>query len=160
MVIDLFKKQYSWCRWRVCAGERNDPVHEVVYRVSGAKGQDTPTCWASQGYLWVVINLRCHMYGYTYSIYALAMLLLFVVSKMEGHNFLWSYDFLKWGYLLMCALGSNIGGIELLRVLTAWYEAEDKTKPIKESGPQSLSQTCAPKLVSIALASGGLRMPI
>lgn len=96
------------------------------------------------------------MYRYTYSIYALAILLLFVVSKMQGHNFLWSYDFLEWGYLLTCALGSNIGGIELLRVLTAWYEAEDKTK----SGPQSLFQTCAPKSISIALASGGLRMPV
>lgn len=59
----------------------------------------------------------------------------------------------------MGALGSNIVGIELLRLLMAWYEAEDKTKLIKESGPQFLSQTCTPKLISIALASG-MRMPI
>lgn len=53
-------------------------------------------------------------------------------------------------------------GIELLRVrvLTAWYAAEDKIKPIKESGPQSLFRTSAPKLISTALASGGLSMPI
>lgn len=101
------------------------------------------------------------MYGYTFSIYAFAILLLFVVSKMQGHNFLWLYDFLEWGYLLTCALGSKIGGTELLRVwvLTAWYAAGDKIKPIKESGPQSLFQTSAPKLISTALASGGRVCP-
>lgn len=81
-------------------------------------------------------RFRCFMCRSTFSIYALAILFLFVVSKMHGHNFLWSHDFLEWGYLLMCTVGPRIG--ELPRGLTAWHAAENQFKPIKESSPQSL----------------------